>query len=104
MRAETEGKNVTQHIMSLQIKNWHFRPADAKVLSACIEKHDRIESIQFVKTKINADAINELVLPSSVKFIWIHSNDMNEPGLIEALINKEQLKQFCYYQNEFKSG
>lgn len=35
-RAETEGKNVIKHIISIQIKNWHFRSADAKVLSHCL--------------------------------------------------------------------
>ena len=86
-RAETEGKNVIKHVVSVQIKNWHFRPADAKVLSHCLEKHEKLESVQLIKTKLTGETLNELNLPSSVKFLSIHSNEMNSE-LIGAVMNK----------------
>jgi len=88
-RSETEGKNVIKHVVGIQIKNWHFRPADAKVLSHCLEKHEKLESVQLIKTKLTSNALNELALPSSVKFLSIHSNDMSsDPQLINAIMNK----------------
>ena len=87
-RAENEGKTVTKNVVGLQVKNWHFRAEDAKILSHCLDKHEKLESVQFVRTKLTKSALAQLSLPQSVKFLSIHSNDMTEPGFIDALLHK----------------
>ena len=67
-RSETEGKNTTKYIVELIIKNWQFRTHEAKILSICMEKHDRIESIQFTRTKLTKEALESLHLPNSGTF------------------------------------
>lgn len=47
------------------IKNWHFRADEAKILSVCMEKHEKIESIQFTRTKLTKEALESLHLPNS---------------------------------------
>ena len=64
-RSETEGKNTTKHIVELIIKNWQFRTEEAKILSICMEKHEKIESIQFTRTKLTKEALESLHLPNS---------------------------------------
>ena len=102
-RSETEGKNTTKHIVELIIKNWQFRTEEAKILSICMEKHEKIESIQFTRTKLTKEALESLHLPNSgtldlfitgkipyylVKFISIHQNDLSDPDLIDGLLKK----------------
>ena len=88
------------------IKNWHFRADEAKILSVCMEKHEKIESIQFTRTKLTKEALESLHLPNSgntiflkipgmtaiilclVKFISIHQNDLTDPDLIDGLLKK----------------
>lgn len=64
-RSETEGKNTTKYIVELIIKNWQFRADEAKILSICMEKHEKIESIQFTRTKLTKEALESLHLPNS---------------------------------------
>lgn len=52
------------------------------------EKHDKLESVQLIKTKLTAQTLNDLILPQSVKFLSIHLNDMSDPNLINAIMNK----------------
>jgi len=87
-RSETEGKNTTKYIVELIIKNWHFRADEAKILSICMEKHEKIEAIQFIRTKLTKEAFESLHLPNSVKFISIHQNDLSDPDLIDGLLKK----------------
>ena len=86
------------------IKNWHFRADEAKILSICMEKHEKIEAIQFIRTKLTKEALESLHLPNSgfktifrvdfnylfclVKFISIHQNDLSDPDLIDGLLKK----------------
>jgi len=85
-RNETEGRNQVKTIVGIQVKNWQFLPSDAKILELCLEKHDKVESIQFIRAKISKHVIRHI--PASVKFLSIHSNDMTDPELIREIFSK----------------
>ena len=59
-RNETEGRNQVKTIVGIQVKNWQFLPSDAKILELCLEKHDKVESIQFIRAKISKHVIRHI--------------------------------------------
>ena len=71
-RSETEGKSVTKHVVAIVIKNWHFRVEEAKVLSVCLERHERLESIQFIRSRFSRAALDLLTLPNSGMYTTLH--------------------------------
>ena len=66
-KQEGEGKASIKSVISIIIKNWKFRAQDAKILSQCIEKYDKLQSVEFIRVKLDQEAIDALILPNSGK-------------------------------------
>ncbi|CAG5098568.1 Oidioi.mRNA.OKI2018_I69.XSR.g15783.t2.cds [Oikopleura dioica] len=73
-KEEPEGKTTVQNITSVHFRNFHIRDIEAKVISQCLTKLDKLESVYFFRSRLCGDIFNLIALPSSVKTVQIYGN------------------------------
>jgi hypothetical protein len=104
-KEESEGKTTVQNIVQIHFRNFQIREIEAKAISQCLAKLDKLESVYFFRTRLTGDVFNLVALPASVKSVHISANPSNgENSDLWLAAVRKGIPHLGFQGNSLRSG
>jgi len=103
-KEESEGKTTVQNIVQIHFRNFQIREIEAKAISQCLAKLDKLESVYFFRTRLSGDVFNLVTFPASVKSVHISANPSGENGDLWLTAVRKGIPHLGFQGNSLRSG